>query len=225
MHLKSAFGRCIWQVYLASAFAGGKRDAMTEMEWERLLKIRTSGRDDTCSGQYYYRYEPTPYSVLERLAETGYISKKNTLLDYGCGKGRVSFFMSWQTRCRSIGIEYDERMCRCFEKNLNKAVSGTRVILHKMYAQEYVVPPSADRCYFFNPFSLEIFCEVLERIRESWYEYPRRILLFFYYPSDEYTAELMTSDDMMFVDEVDCRDLFAGNDPRERILIFELPKL
>lgn len=197
---------------------------MTEMEWERLLKIRTSGRDGTCSGQYYYAYEPTPYSVLERLADTGYISKKNTLLDYGCGKGRVSFFMSWQTRCRSIGIEYDERMCKCFAKNLKKAVSGTRVILHQTYAQKYVVPPSANRCYFFNPFSLEIFSEVLERIRESWYENPRRILLFFYYPSDEYTAKLMTSDDMMFVDEVDCRDLFARNDSRERILIFEMPE-
>ena len=26
----------------------------------------------------------------------------------------------------------------------------------------------------------------------------------------------------MFVDEIDCRDLFPGNDPRERIAIFEL---
>jgi hypothetical protein len=66
---------------------------MTELEWERLLKIRTSGRDDTRADQYRYPYEATPYPVLERLADTGYISKKNTLLDYGCGKGRVSFYV------------------------------------------------------------------------------------------------------------------------------------
>ena len=57
---------------------------------------------------------------------------------------------------------------------------------------------------------------------ESYYEEPREMKLFFYYPSDEYVAYLMTADELMFLDEIDCRDLFAGDDPRERILIFEV---
>ena len=68
---------------------------MNEEKWDRLLKIKTAGRDDSHADQYRYPYEPTPYSVLERLANTGYIRKGNTLLDYGCGKGRVDFFLSW----------------------------------------------------------------------------------------------------------------------------------
>mgnify|MGYP002247312932 CR=1 FL=1 len=69
--------------------------------------------------------EPTPYPVLERLANSGYIRKGNTLLDYGCGKGRVDFFLSWQTRCRSIGIEYDERIYEKAVENQNmSSVSG-----------------------------------------------------------------------------------------------------
>ncbi|MEQ3616136.1 hypothetical protein [Mediterraneibacter gnavus] len=36
-----------------------------EIQWEKLLKIRTSGRDDSHSDQYHYPYEPTPYRVLE----------------------------------------------------------------------------------------------------------------------------------------------------------------
>lgn len=63
-----------------------------ETRWDKLLHIQTMGRDDSNSDQYRYPYEPTPYSVLERLANTGYIRKNNTLLDYGCGKGRVDFF-------------------------------------------------------------------------------------------------------------------------------------
>lgn len=78
---------------------------MNEDSWDRLLKIRTSGRDDTGSDRYKYPYEPTPYSVLERLGNSGEIGKKNTVLDYGCGKGRVDFFLSYQTGCNSIGIE------------------------------------------------------------------------------------------------------------------------
>ena len=79
-----------------------------ESQWDKLLKIKTTGRDDSHSNQYRYPNEPTPYAVLERLASSGYIGKKNTLLDYGTGKGRVCFYLSYLTRCKSIGIECDE---------------------------------------------------------------------------------------------------------------------
>ena len=53
-----------------------------EIQWDKLLKIKTTGRDDTNADQYRFPYEPTPYSVLERLANSGYIRKKNVLIDY-----------------------------------------------------------------------------------------------------------------------------------------------
>ena len=34
---------------------------------------------------------------------------------------------------------------------------------------------------------------------------------------------LMTVDELEFYDEIECEDLFDGNDPRERIMIFQLP--
>ena len=74
------------------------KEDKNESRWDKLLNIRTMGRDDTHADQYRYPYEPTPYSVLERLANAGYIRKGNILLDYGCGKGRVDFFLSYQTR-------------------------------------------------------------------------------------------------------------------------------
>ena len=73
-------------------------------EWDNLLGIKTTGRDDSISDLTRFPYEPTDYHVLEQAASTGLIGKKNTLLDYGCGKGRVSFFLSSQTKCRSIGM-------------------------------------------------------------------------------------------------------------------------
>ncbi len=72
---------------------GKETEDKKDIEWDRLLNIRTTGRDDSHSDQYRYPYEPTPYSVLERLANSGYIGKKNTVIDYGCGKGRVDFFL------------------------------------------------------------------------------------------------------------------------------------
>lgn len=195
---------------------------INENKWDKLLRIRTSGRDDSRSDQYRYPYEPTPYSVLERLAFSGYIGKKNTLVDYGCGKGRVDFFLSYQTRCRSIGIEYDERIFETAAENQKTAVSAGRVKLVLQNAETYVVPETADRFYFFNPFSVEILRSVLERIKESYYEHPREMLLFFYYPSDEYVSHLMTMDELTFLDEINCRDLFDGENSRERILVFQI---
>lgn len=195
--------------------------SQSEMQWDKLLKIKTSGRDDSHSDQYRYPYEPTPYCVLERLADSGYLRKKNTLLDYGTGKGRVCFYLSWQTRCRSIGIECDERIYTSAAANQLTAVSGSRTRFVLESAEHYPVPADTDRCYFFNPFSVEVLKAVLAKILDSYYDNPRELLLLFYYPSDEYVAYLMTQEELLFVDEIDCRDLFSGNDPREKILIFE----
>lgn len=194
---------------------------MNEEQWDKLLRIKTSGRDDSHSDQYRYPYEPTPYPVLERLADSGYIRKGNTLLDYGCGKGRADFFLSWQTRCRSIGVEYDRRIYEKALENQKSAASSGRTAFEEADAEHFSVPENVDRIYFFNPFSIELLQKVMSRILESYYEIPREILLFFYYPSDEYVSFLMTVDELTFLDEIGCGDLFEGRDERERIMIFE----
>lgn len=192
-----------------------------ERAWDTTLQIQTCGRDDKNADEYRYPYEPTPYSVLERLANSGLISKDDALLDYGCGKGRVGFFLSYRTKAKAIGIEYDDRIYQSALENRKTAKSKTDLILTR--AEEYQVPPDVNRCYFFNPFSVEILHKVMARIIESYYGDPREIFLFFYYPSDEYLAYLMTVDELDFYDEIECDDLFPGKDPRERILIFQLP--
>ena len=90
-------------------------------------------------------------------------------------------------------------------------------------AEEYALPPDANRCYFFNPFSVELLRSVMARILQSYYEAPREILLFFYYPSDDFIAYLMTVPELDFYDEIDCSDLFETEAERERIMIFALP--
>ena len=193
-----------------------------EYTWDKLLKIKTTGRDDSNSDQYRFPYEPTPYSVLERLANSGLIRKKDTVLDYGCGKGRVDFFLSYQTKAHTIGIEYDARIYhRLLENQENSLVkSKTEFLLAR--AEEYEVPANVNRCYFFNPFSVELLRKVMARILDSYYAEPRELLLFFYYPSEEYLSYLMTVDELEFYDEIDCSDLFETNDPREQIMIFSL---
>ena len=194
-----------------------------ENTWDKLLHIKTTGRDDSNSDQFRYPYEPTPYNVLERLANSGLIRKKDMVLDYGCGKGRVDFFLSYQTKANTIGIEYDERIYQSALENQRTAVSGARTEFVLMRAETYEVPSKVNRFYFFNPFSVELLRKVMTRILESYYKNPREAYLFFYYPSEEYISYLMTVNELEFFDEISCGDMFEGNDIRERIMIFLLP--
>ena len=194
-----------------------------EKTWDTSLRIQTCGRDELGADEYHHPYEPTPYSVLERLADSGLIGKDDVVLDYGCGKGRVGFFLSYRAKAKTVGIEYDERIYQSALENQQTAVSRIKLDFVLTRAEEYEVPAEVNRCYFFNPFSAEILQKVMARILESWYENPREVFLFFYYPADDFLSYLMTVDELEFYDEIECDDLFERYDSRERIMIFQLP--
>ena len=156
------------------------------------------------------------------MENSGLIRKKDVLLYYGCGKGRMDFFLSYQTKARTIGIEYDKRIYQGALNNQKTSVARTRTEIVMARAEVYEVPLEVNRCYFFNPFSVELLRKVMARILESYYEEPREILLFFYYPSEEYISYFMTVDEIELYDEISCEDLFEGNNMRERIMIFTL---
>ncbi len=192
-----------------------------EKQWDSRLKIDTIGRIDAHSDEYRYPYEPTPYRVLERLALSDLIQKGDVVVDYGCGKGRVGFFLTQQTGADVIGLEYDRPIYQSAIKNQQSAASKPDFI--RLRAEEYELPRKVNRCYFFNPFSIEILRKVMAKILLSYYAHPREMCLFFYYPSDEYVAYLMSVPELDFYDEIECDDLFEPNDRRERILVFGLP--
>lgn len=212
-----------------------------EVLYEKKLHIHTTGRDDTYSDEHKFPYEPTDYPVLERLSDSGYISKENRLVDYGCGKGRVSLFLHHSTGCRCIGIECVEEFFQHAKKNAALYLSGGKetdydqailditqrgneapLLFYKEYAERFKLPEDVDRFFFFNPFSLQIMRSVMQRILDSYYEHPRHMLLFFYFPQDEYVVYLMGIEELEFLDEIDCTDLFEEKSKRNRILIFEM---
>ena len=192
-----------------------------EIAMDKQLKIHTAGRDDYKADDYHHPYEPTDYSVLERLAESEYITKDNIVVDYGCGKGRVDFYLSAKLGCKTIGVDFDERMIQIALENKVTFSGKVKPEFVCMAAEKYEVE-NADCFYFFNPFPIEVLSSVLGKIVDSYYEDPRSMTLFFYYPDEEYVAFLMTKNELMFVDEIECTDLFQGENEKERILIFEI---
>ncbi len=191
------------------------------------LGISTIGRVDKHSNDSKYPYEPTAYSVLDRLIGSGFISMSDRVIDYGCGKGRVPIYLHDRVGCATIGIEVETDFYNDAVGNLNSygettGKSTENIFLVHTRAQTYEVPEDVTACFFFNPFSSDILKNVIPQILKSEERSPRRIRLFFYYPSSAYIAYLSSVERLMFMDEIDCADLFPGeDDSRNRIMVYE----
>ncbi len=188
---------------------------MTEREWDKRLHIHTIGREDE-DNPHYSPYEPTPYSVLQRLADSGHIGRKDHLLDYGCGKGRVAFFMASVIGCRVTGIDHSQKLIDMAKENRKSSGFGDRVTLKCCLAEQYEARDE-NVFFFFNPFSGKVFESVLRRLEKRG---SGKLIL--YYPSEEYMTWLNLIPEIEHIDTIDCGDLFNGNKGRKRMEIFRL---
>lgn len=192
-----------------------------EQDIEKILKIKTTGRDDSNSDLTNYPYEATSYEILKELAYSGYITKQDYLIDYGSGKGRVDFYLSYITKAKVIGIEYDLRLYNRALDNYKTSISSSKVKFINCCASTYSVGIDITCAYFFNPFSIHILKQVLNNIRTSLENNKREFTLFFYYPSNDYLTLLDNMDYITHIEDIDCRSLFKCDDSREIIAVYK----
>ena len=192
---------------------------MKEIDLEKLLNINTIDIDDSKEDTHHNRYEPTPYKVLDLLIESEYINSDDILLDIGCGKGRVSLYLNHKIGCVCKGLDFNSDLIE--EANINKKNMNSNVEFICENAIHYKIT-NENKFYFFNPFSIEIFFSVINNIITSYYENPREIMIFLYYPDNDFMSYMMGLDEFICIDEIDCTELYDEYDERERILVFEI---
>jgi SAM-dependent methyltransferase len=198
---------------------------MKDQYYDKLLHIKTGGNQEFPSGFHYYRYEPTPYSALEQLFERFEVNRGNRLVDFGCGKGRLNFFVHYLFQTSVVGVEMNEIFYQNAQENLRKYTSRNRVSkgqiqFYHCLAEDYRINPSDDRFYFFNPFSVQIFMKVIGNILRSFERTPRELSLLLYYPSDDYIFFLENETPFELHTEVTLEDYV--NNPYERFMIYRL---
>ncbi|MCK6255539.1 class I SAM-dependent methyltransferase [Fictibacillus sp. KIGAM418] len=200
---------------------------MTEQEYDALLYIETVGDQKWFNpSSHYHRYEPTPYAALEELASQYELKSSDRFVDFGCGKGRVSFYMNHFQQATVSGVEMNEEF---YQEALNnkerykeKHHKGRDDIhFHLGLAQEYPVHPEDNRFYFFNPFSMPIFMKVIHNIVLSVEASSREVELILYYASEEYTYFLEYQTAFELKEEIRLKDLYEKN-PYEKFLIYKL---
>ncbi len=200
---------------------------MDEKDYDRLLRIKTAGTLEGLSRSVHYnRYEATPYEALDELFAEYDLKKTDQVLDYGCGKGRLPFYVHHRFHVTVTGIEmnghlYQEALENQASYMQKMKKTGGSVHFERGLAEEYEVEQADNRFYFFNPFSIQIFMKVVDNILRSVEQQNRSVDLILYYPTTEYIHFLETSTAFALFKEVTVSDLYEQNE-NERFLIFRL---
>jgi SAM-dependent methyltransferase len=200
---------------------------MDEQYYEKLLNIKTSGEQKIFNESIHYnRYEPTSYPALEILSKQYKFTTEDSIVDFGCGKGRFNFYINHFFNSSVIGIEmnnffYKEAIEN--KKNYSRTNKNKKdnVNFLNCFAEGYNIKSSDNKFYFFNPFSIQIFTKVIKNILVSKEEYERTVDVILYYPSNDYIYFLDANSPFLLINEIKV-PYMCVNDPRHSFLIYRI---
>lgn len=200
---------------------------MNEQYFDALLHIKTGGvQKGFTRSVHYHRYEPTPYSALETLFQEYELNRDDRIVDFGCGKGRLLFYLHHFFRPTVVGVEMNETFYQVAVENRKRYFKSDKsgedqIQLYSCLAEEYPIHPLDNRFYFFNPFTIQIFMKIVNNILLSVEESKREVELVLYYPPEDYIYFLESNTSFVLQEEVILPDLYEHN-PNERFLIYRL---
>ena len=190
------------------------------------LGINTTGlRDwDSSNTHRYNRTESTPYKALDFFFSEYEINPEiDQMVDYGCGKGRMLFYIYNKYKIPVTGIELNDLTFDELSRNLESYSNRQKekwpnIRLVYGYAEKYQVDPKDNIFYFFNPFNLNIFKQCIRNIEDSVIKNPRDVDVILYYPLDGFVSFMEKA--TMFTRDEQIR-LYWKSDPLKKFLIFK----
>lgn len=147
-----------------------------------LNKLTLAGENS----QQNHHYQGASYYILFSIFEKLPIETKNLpLIDYGCGKGRALFVAEQCGFTNLIGVDIAKELID--DANSNKAVyvrknSQSKIDFLFEDATKYLIPDNAQVFYFFNPFGEEVLQKVIDNIKESVKQHPRKVYCIYLNP-------------------------------------------
>jgi SAM-dependent methyltransferase len=163
-----------------------------EITGEKKYGIRTIGiaklpatvsREDR---KHLSIYQPLNYYTATRLFN--YLQPadcKTTLLDAGCGKGRILAMGAAFGFTDLIGIDLSQKLCIAARKvgeQVQDRYPGTSVIIEQADARYYPIPGTVGVLFLFNPFDGPAMDLFIKRVMESLARQPRPLKILYANP-------------------------------------------
>jgi SAM-dependent methyltransferase len=122
------------------------------------------------------------FSIFNKLPED---IKNSNFVDYGCGKGRALFVAEQCGFTKLIGVDIAKELID--DANTNKLVyqkKNNQSEFHFLFndATTFQIPENSSVFYFFNPFGKDIMQKVIQNIKESLKQNPRKIYCIYLNP-------------------------------------------
>ena len=143
-------------------------------------------------------YTPANPAVKKVLKELP-ISKNDSILDVGCGKGKaISYMLSFPFQ-KADGLDISEKLIKVAEKNFSILRKRHRVNLHICDARNFNGFDNYNYIFFYNPFPRLVMEVVKEHILESLKRFPREMTVIYENPVDR---DLFESGEFMWKEYV-----------------------
>ena len=127
---------------------------MNDHAMDQKLQIKTTGMREWLNGSIHYnRYEATPYTALDALFSEYELTKSDDIVDFGCGKGRFTFYAHHHFQVSGTGIEMSGQLYQEAVENQASYMRKTKmpsgsIQFERCFAEEYEVKSTNNRFYF-----------------------------------------------------------------------------
>ncbi len=163
-----------------------------EIRGEKKYGIRTIGTDSLSADvskedrKHVAMYEPVNYYtatwLFDRLQPD---DLSTTLLDVGCGRGRVLAIGAAYGFTALAGIDLSPRLCRAAEEmrdSLYNRYDNISINVTCQDARTYTIPETVGVIFLFNPFDHTIMEEFIGKVEESLRKRPRPLKVLYANP-------------------------------------------
>jgi SAM-dependent methyltransferase len=148
-----------------------------EISGEKKYGIRTIGIDHLSrfispeDRKHVSIYEPVNYYSSSRLFN--YLQPDDfttTLLDVGCGKGRLLAMGAAYGFSDIIGIDFSKKLCDAAAnvcRGIKTRFPDTSITIECVDARHYSIPETVGVIFLFNPFDAVVMDEFIKKVFES----------------------------------------------------------
>jgi len=170
-----------WSFYQLSWRLRERRLGIDTGEVSRGLEIGDQGE--------HHGYEPIDYRCFDIvMAHLAVGPGTEGFVDYGCGKGRAVVLAATHPFVKVMGVERSPGLATVARDNVTRARQHLRcdeVRIIEVDARAWPLPPEITVAFLFNSFRGEVLDAVMERIRMSLEEHPRRFRLVYAIPKGQ----------------------------------------
>jgi SAM-dependent methyltransferase len=156
----------------------GLKEKKRGLDFSEHASLDQLGLNSKISNQY----EPTKISKLKKIFSLINISNNDSILDFGCGKGRTIHYMNNFPFSQIDGVEISDKLSEIANNNM-KILNLENTSIFNSDAANFKQLNTYNHFYFYNPFPIYVFKCVIDNIVESLIEHPRVITLIYVEPT------------------------------------------